>query len=342
MNKILYQSLYSDQDFTGLKHCIFYFDSIDIPNLSVPIIWGANNKNIRYLQTIPEEVRGDVEYLKKAGVVNIVGVQGNKHWENIHETAGIIIREFDLKRERRIYEPVEIFEICKFLKMNEKDPELLTNVDQVSIFLASVCITSLCSLEQICCVDNKVILDSVNSGINGIVNSKLPNNNIDTYQINKWKANLLAQKVISLNLPSFEFHSFDDLLELKMQFRENLLALNNHLVDISKNIEGMPWELNFENRIANYIDERIQPEISNLIKNVKSSPRKFANKILDAAFYHLPLHLVFYGISQRTLKEIIIQASATTIMDAIRSTHQETKKLEESSPYSMFLKFRKT
>jgi len=340
MNKILYQSLYSDPDFTGLKHCIFYFDSIDIPNLSVPIVWGKNNENIRYLQTIPEEVREDIEYLKKEGVVNIVAVQGNKHWENIHKTYAIIIRDLDLKQERRIYDPIEIYEICNFLRMNEKDPELLTNVGQVSIFLASACITSLSFLEQICFIDNKLIFDSVNSGINGIIKSKLPSNDIDEYQINKWKANLLAQKVISLNLPSFEFHSFDDVLELKMRFRENLLALDNHLVDISRNIDGMPWDLNFENRINNYIDERIQPEIANLIKNVKTSPRKIANKICHSARYYIPLFLIFYGISAKTLNDFLFGTSAI-VLDAIRNAHQEANIYKANSPYSIFMKVRK-
>jgi hypothetical protein len=342
MNKILYQSLYSDPDFTGLKHSIFYFDSIDIPNLNVPIFWGENNENIRYLQTIPEKVRGDIEYLKKAGVVNIVGIEGNKHWENIRKTSEIIIHELDLKRERRLYEPVEIFEICNFLKINEKDPELLTNVGQVSIFLASACITSLSFLGQICCIDNKVIFDSINSGINGIIKSKLPSNDIDAHQINKWKANLLAQKVISLNLPSFEFYSFDDVFDLKMKFRENLLALHNHLADISKNIDGMPWESNFENKIIDYINKKIQPDIADLIKNVKTSPRKIANKIYDSALFNLPLSFTFYGIFAKTLKELLIETSATIILDAIRSAHQEAKNCEANSPYSIFLKVRKT
>jgi hypothetical protein len=131
-------------------------------------------------------------------------------------------------------------------------------------------------------------------------------------------------------------------LELKMKFRENLLALDNHLVDISKNIDGMPWELNFQNRITDFIDKRIQPEITNLRKNVKSSPPKIANKIYEAARANLALSFAFYGVFPNFLREIIIGASAITFLDLLRTTYQETKKFEENSPYSIFMKVRKT
>lgn len=341
MNKLLYQSLYSDHDLTGLKHCLFYFDSIDIPDLEAPIFWGENNANVRFLQTVPERVYNDIEYLRKEGVVHLVRVQ-DKPWENIFETCQLIINEIDRNQKKRLYEPSVIHELCDFVGIHEKDPELLETVDQVSIFLASICITSLSMKEQVCCIDNKLIFDSLNLGINRIIKSKLSSYDIDSHQIKRWKANLLAQEVISLNLPSFEFHSFDDVLELKLKFRENLLALDNHLVDISSDIDGMPWELNFQHRMTDYINKKIQPDISNLRKNVKSFPLKIANRIYDTGFSNLGLSLAFYSLSPSHLKEILIGASAKTLLDIIKTSCLEEKKDGASSPYSIFMKVRKT
>jgi hypothetical protein len=211
MNTILFHSLFNDLDLTTLKHCIFYFDSIEIPTISVPITWGKKNQNVRYLQSIPENVYDVIDFLKDEGVVNLVAVKDVPD-RKLPEVYDLILKEIDSIGVDRHYSTGDIKEICNFIDIKPDDPERLKIVDQISIFLASVCIMSLSLNEQVCCIDNKLVFDSLNLGIKRIINSKFQPNDIGTFEINKLKSNILAQKVIALNLPSFKFHTFEDVL----------------------------------------------------------------------------------------------------------------------------------
>lgn len=206
--------------------------------------------------------------------------------------------------------------------------------------MASLCIIRSNLNEQTCCIDNKIVFDSLNFGIKRIIDSRIQPENINTFEINKLKSNILAQKVIALNLPSFKFHTFEDVLELKLKYKDNLLSLDNHLLNISKDIDGMPWEEDFSDKIDGFIERRIQPEIIDLRKNITSSPSKIANRIYDNGISNLALSLAFYGVFPSLLKEIIIGTSAKTLFDVMKSIFQNKANTLSNSPFNIFMKVR--
>ena len=108
MNTILFQSLFTDLDLTTLKHCIFYFDSIEIPTISVSIAWGETNQNVRYLQSVPENVYDVIDFLKEEGVVDLVAVKDVPD-RNVHEVYDLILGEIDsIGADRHYYVVFEI------------------------------------------------------------------------------------------------------------------------------------------------------------------------------------------------------------------------------------------
>lgn len=127
-------------------------------------------------------------------------------------------------------------------------------------------------------------------------------------------------------------------LELKSKYKDNLLSLDNHLLNISKDIDGMPWDSNFSDKIDDLIKRRIQPEIMELRRNVKSSVRKIANLIYDTGFLNLALSFAFYSVFPNHLKEIIIGTSAKALLDVMKSVYQDRADALSNSPFNIFMK----
>ena len=336
MKKILFQSLFRDLDLTTLKHCIFYFDKIEIPRISLPITWGDKNQNVRDLQSIPENVYEVIEFLGKEGVIDLVPIKDTPE-RKLPEVYNLILEGINIIGAERVYPPDSIEEICKFVGISRHDPERLKIADQVSIFLASVSIMPWSGREHVCCIDNEIIFDSVNLGIKQLINSSLMPCNINAIEINQIKTNILAQKLIALNLPSFKFQTFDDVLELRFKYNDNLRVLHNHLLDISRNLDGVPWDIDFSSKVDELIKKRLQPEIIDLRKNVKASPSKIANLIYDAGSVNLGLTFAFYSVFPNNLRDIMLGTTAKTLFDVLKSIHQDRSKILSNSPFNIFM-----
>lgn len=128
MNTILYQSLFNDLDFTTLKHCIFYFDNIEVPRYNTIISWGENNQNSKYLQLVPENIQDVLMPLKKEGVINFVDLNYGPD-KKLPELCNFVISEIQSTGVNRYYSASDVNEICDFIDMGANDPEKLKTVE---------------------------------------------------------------------------------------------------------------------------------------------------------------------------------------------------------------------
>ncbi len=330
MNNIIFHSLYNDNDFVTLKHTLLYFEDIVIPSNTYPASFGANQSHIQYLQLIPHEVRDQIDYLAKEKYLTIQKFSGENngdisfYWKSISD--GI-----ENLGKNRTYDSTEILEICKYLNLDPKHPDVLPIANEASIFLAAVCLMEFNIKNQICCIDNQIIYDTLNLGVRGVIDSVK-----NTIPYREIKAKLLAQKIISLNLPSFELYSFDDVLEIKEKHKDNLLALHNYLFDISDKIEYLPFEPEFDNSVNNLINQRIQPEIEDFKKSISFSPSKLVKKSYDP----LKNFGLSFGLSSAFpayTTAIAATGIVYTVFETLIKYFKENKEKVKESPYNIFI-----
>jgi len=339
MNTITFHSLFNDPDFTTLKHSLFYFDNIEIPKYNTIIDWreGEDNQNFRYIQLVPETVQDILTPLENAGVLKFLNLNYGPD-EKIPELTNFILKEIHSTGVDRRYTELDVNEICKFIDMKPNDLKKLKTVDEFAAFLAALCIVSSDLNKKTCCIDNQIVFDSLNFGIERILNSNFPSNQISKIDIEKLKSNILAQKIITLNLPSFQFHSFDDVLDLKLKQKDNLLALDNYIFNMAKEIDTMPWEKNFSNVVDEFIKRRVLPEIVDLKNSIKSSPAKIANLLWEKGRINIGLSFGIYSVFPTMLETIILGTGIMTTVDVIKSLSQDRSKSLSHNPFNIFLK----
>jgi hypothetical protein len=338
MSSILYQALYNDLDFTTLKHCIFYFNQVEIPRYTTVISWGENNANVRFLKLIPENIQEMLSPLSNEGTIRYIDLNYGPD-EQIVSLCNFIQNEIYSIQQGRNFIQNDVDEIANFIDCKSNDPYKLENVDQFSSFLAAACIVGSNLNDKACCVDNRLVFDTLNFGIKRMVEKSVQGIEKSPFLIDSLKANMLVQKVIGLNLPSFKFHTFDDVLELRLRYNDHLLALDNHLFALSKDVDGMPWDNDFSHKINELIRRKIEPELSELRRNVSSSPSKIADLIYEKGALNAALAMSFYSIYPDFLKAILF-GTGKTLLDIIKNTYQNKSKALSNSPYSVFMKVR--
>lgn len=189
---------------------------------------------------------------------------------------------------------------------------------------------------RICCNDNHIIHDAMNLGVKGVLQFAGENIAETNSGFRRLKRNILAQKILSLNLPSFEFHSFDDVFEIKEKHRDELLTLDNHLDDLTKKIDSSPFDPGFNDEIDRLIENRIQPEIDNLFQSICFSPSRVVKNLYDP-LKNFGLALGFSNSFPAYTKEIVMTGVTATVVEGLFKDFHETRKRIKESPYNIFI-----
>lgn len=335
MDDIVFHSLYNESDLKSLKHSLLYFNKLTIPANYYACQFGNKHPYPHYLQLVPESVYDEIEYLGRYNYVNIHKFDGGEH-ENISKYYDAIIEGANRLGRNRNYSREQIHQVGNYLQLNPKHPEFLLIINEVTIFLAAICLMEFSAHQRICCNDNLIIHDAMNLGFKRALQFASDNIKETCSQFRELKRNILAYKVLSLNLPSFEFQTFDDVFEIKEKHRDELLALDNHLNDLTEKIERTPYDDGFDEEVNRLILNRIQPEIDNLFKSISFSPSRVVRNIYEP----LKTFGMAFGFSNcfpDYTKEIAISGITAAVVEGLFKDFNETKNKIKQSPYNIFL-----
>jgi hypothetical protein len=227
-------------------------------------------------------------------------------------------------------------EVCKYLNVNPNHPDRFTIVNEATIFISAICLMEFSVHEQICCIDNQIIYETLNLGVKGVLQFAKENISDQNIEFRRIKKNILAQKVLSLNLPAFTFQTFDDVLELKEKHKNELLALDNHLDDLADKIELSPFDPRFSKAIDRLISRRIQPEIDDLTSSIAFSPSRLVKRIYDP-LKNFAISFGFSSAFPAYTKEIAIAGVTLTVIESLFKDCNETKKRIKESPYNILI-----
>jgi hypothetical protein len=332
MENIVFHSLYRDANLKTLKHSLLYFDNITIPSDALACNFDSH---IHFLQLIPDDVYEQIDYLKNQNLVKVYKFLNNDSKDLTKYNKAVVEGINRLGRER-FYSRETLLEVCNYLELNYNHPDVFEIVDAAIILIAAIILMEFSVYEKICCIDNIILYDTLNLAVKGVLNfskDSIHDNNIEFRRIKK---NLLAQKVLALNLPSFEFKTFDDVLEIREKHRSELLALDNQLDDLAGKIELPPFDPGFSEAVDRLISRRIQPEIDDLTKSITFSPSRLARRIYDP----IKNFAIGFGFSNNFpayTKEIAIAGASLTIIEGIFKNYNETKKKIKESPYNILI-----
>lgn len=338
MDDIVFHSLYCESDLKNLKHTLLYFDNVTIPLNYYACQFGEKHPFPHYLQLIPEGVYDEIEYLGKNKLVNIHKFE-NGEFDKIIKYDQAINEGANRLGRNRHYEREQIEQVINYLQINPNHPELLLIVNEVTTFIAAICLMEFSVHERICCNDNLIIHDAMNLGLRGALKFASEKSRETSPKFRNLKRNILAHKVLSLNLPSFEFQTFDDVFEIKEKHKDELLALDTHLDDLTEKIDLSPFDEGFNDEVNRLIEHRIQPEINNLFKSIAFSPSRLVKKIYDP-LKNFGLAFGFSSCFPAYTKEIAITGITVTIVEALFKEYEETNKRIKESPYNIFLSLR--
>lgn len=338
MDDIIFHSLYNDGDLKNLKHTLLYFKEVTVPVNYYFCQFGNKHPFPHYLQLIPENVYEEIEYLRKYNHVKIHKFE-NGEYDKISKYYDSIVEAANRLGRNRLYDKEQILQVGNYLKLDHNHPELLLIINEVTTFLAAICLMEFSVHERICCNDNLIIHDAMNLGLKGALHFAGENIGEESSNFRKLKRNILAYKVLSLNLPSFEFQTFDDVFEIREKHKDELLALDKHLDDLTEKIEASPYDEGFDEEVNRLIERRVQPEIDNLFKSITFSPNRLIKNIYDP-LKNFGLSFGFSNCFPAYTKEIAITGITATIVEGLFKDFQETKKRIKESPYNIFLTLR--
>lgn len=335
MDEIVFHSLYNESDLKNLKHSLLYFNKVTIPSNYYVCEFGNKHPYPHYLQLVPESVSNEIEYLGNYNYVNIHKFDGGEY-ENISKYYDAVVEGANRLGRNRNYSKEQIYKIGNYLQLNPKHPEFLLIINEVTTFLAAICLMEFSAHQRICCNDNQIIHDAMNLGLKGALQFASENITESRSQFRELKRNILAYKVLSLNLPSFEFHTFDDVFEIREKHKDELLALDNHLDDLTEKIEKSPYDEGFDEEVNRLVANRIQPEIDNLFKSISFSPSRVVKNIYDP-LKNFGLAFGFSNCFPAYTKEIAIAGITTTVVEGLFKDFNEIKNRIKQSPYNIFL-----
>lgn len=338
MDNIIFHSLYNDASLRTLKHSLLYFDNITIPSDVYTCSFGENHSHIHFLQLIPDDVYEQITYLKNQNLIKVYKF-GDRNPDDISKYYNAVIEGINKLGRDRQYSREQILEVCKYLNLSPNHPDLFTVVNEATIFISAICLMEFSVHEKICCIDNQIIYETLNLGVKGILQFAKENISDQNIEFRRIKKNILAQKVLSLNLPAFTFQTFDDVLEIKEKHRAGLLALDNHLDNLADKIELSPFDPGFSAAIDRLISHRIQPEIDGLTKSITFSPSRLVKRIYDP-LKNFALSFGFSNSFPAYTKEFAVAGVTLTVIESIFKDYNETKKRIKESPYNILISMR--
>jgi len=276
MPKPLFHSFYNDKSLASIKHALLYYGEIAIPTDTFISVYGDENKHCNYVQLLHEKMDAHLNFLENEGYVELITMPQGQDMLMLNQAIST-----NIGAKNKVYNYKDVLPIFESLDLNIDNSEHLQVANQVSNHLAATCLASIVKKGYLPCVDNVIISDLIASGLESI--SKTYNRNLSSYELKQLSSRLFAQQVYKIALPTFDFSSFHDVLELRQRLSCRLINLNSCLLEISSNLTCHPWEDNFNEEVKKSINKNIIPEINALREHAKFSLTNVAKEITGAA-----------------------------------------------------------
>jgi hypothetical protein len=155
----------------------------------------------------------------------------------------------------------------------------------------------------------------------------------------KLKIAYLAERVLNEFLPDIGDASFEDVLELRHQFRDELGSFRNKMAVLSDKIRANPWEAELKSQVDRLVEVEIRPETANLKSALRDSNSQLVTRVFrnvkDARTY-----IPFVGTVLGHIEPSIAALASAGIVgfQALYETIIERRKIRDTSGLVFLLK----
>lgn len=331
-NGVIFQSLYADPEFRSLKHALFYFGKLLIPRRDFLFAWGEKQQfdQFRHVLLAPEHALKHLEVLEAQGVVEFEKEQ-SAHDDSKELFQGIA-QQVANSGGIYGYRPSDVGPLLSFLELDpyhRGTPSLLANA---SVGLATYSLEGVAKGRGFPCVDNAVLFDLMNIGLQLIFKSSLEQGEFTREEADQLKAQYLGMGLMPLFLPSFEFRSFDDVFELRAKMKGSLARFQAGVLDVSREIKLLPWEPGFQEDLARIFRKRIRPEVEELRKATRVAPGRVARHIAVAGVV-----MTLQSLLPELVAQWLIGASSVSLVEAVRRERDRAEGARLESAWSLLL-----
>jgi hypothetical protein len=179
--------------------------------------------------------------------------------------------------------------------------------------------------------DRPILTDNVI--VNALLLNVLEKKRLAKYEnLAKLKVAFLTHQVLKEILPDIGDASFEEVLELRRRFRDELNSFRNKMSILSDKIRANPWEPDIKSEIDRIVEVEVKPETANLTAALRRSNLKLVSKIFrnlkDARTY-----LPFVGTVLGHFEPSIAAAASVGIagFEALHETIVEHREIRDTS-----------
>lgn len=324
MQRVIFQSLYADPGMTSLKHALFYFGKLRIPTNS--FLWADDDdpSACAVVALSPEHMLPHLEFLEKEGCIEF-----SRDEADVPSLLELMASENRTARGR-MYGASDIVPLYNFLQIHPNQPKSKELVTQATATLAAVALQGVALGHGLPCVDNKFLFDMMQLGLKGIFESAVDEGGFTVPEVQELKAQYLGQRVLALFLPSFEFKSFDDVLEARVRCRNQLVNLRGRMDDLGSEISANPWEPDFPREVMALIGKNVEPEVQGLRE---ASRMSLARVVAPAGVL-----LTMQGLFPDMVSQWVSKGTALAfLLQAFNRERQRTQQVRLTNAFSLLL-----
>jgi hypothetical protein len=155
----------------------------------------------------------------------------------------------------------------------------------------------------------------------------------------KLKIAFLTHHVLNEFMPDIGDASFEDVLELRYQFRDELGSFRNKMAILSDKIRANPWEAEIKSEVDRLTEVEIKPEVANLKLALRNSNSQLVTRVFrnvkDARTY-----IPFVGTVLGHIEPSIAALASAGIVgfEALYDTIIERRTIRDTSGLVFLLK----
>lgn len=333
--KVLFHSFYQDDSFTSLKHALFYFGHVTIPDTSFLAI--PEKREVlrdRYVQLIPDNVREHLEALRQQGIVDFVSPVHSAGTPAMVKLAEMIAEE-GRAHGQRSYPPSDIAPVFRSLGLDSR-PQNVAAANQITKILAGVCFESIALDGAVPCVDNRILFDEILLGFKGLFRSLLEDKAFSREELADLKAQFLAQQLWSIYFPCFEFRSFNDVLEMRSRLESNATLLQQRVLELGRNIEANPWDSGFRDEVQKVIKSEIVPQVRELEREAKLSVSKVAKQVAGAV-----CAFTLQAVVPDLISDVLFGVGVVSLREAIQKERERSRTVRLENSFGLLLEIKR-
>jgi hypothetical protein len=334
MYEALFHSFYRDEALAGLKHAALYFERLVIPDENFLVAWGERYEYSRWVQFVPDEAREHLEYLSNHGVVQLLSTNDGSS-PTPQQLAELVARELEATHGKRAYAPADARPLFEFLNLRPDAPQAIEVANQTSLFVGAFCLRATAG-RAIPCVDNRIIFDTVLSGLRGVFELFRDSGALTPDEVAQAKSYYLMSRLFELRLPQVAFRNFDDVLEARYILRSELASLREAVRESAAHVPGNPWEPDFARSLEGHLERRVLPEVEALERKAKVSLLSAGMSVATAA-----LSIGLQSLLPERLAGWLVGASSVSLVQALRKERERASSVVSSAPFGALLRLRK-